>query len=213
MIAGERVSRLVREVAQGKNQSKSDLYCLMSNSPQTRAIIRKLSYNTACIDKDDIEAEFWLGVVKGMESVNPLIGDPIAHLIQHGVWQVKSIIRTEITKRIYQFCQKCCDVNKKYSYSRICDKCGDSVENMYRIQPIENEDMTEYVRDIGSISVDEIRSKTDKKFHALIDAIYEGCKKYDGSQSPIMHAAGKLGVSKQRISFLLNQMRERLTHN
>lgn len=211
MIAGERVSRLVREVAQGKDQSRTDLYQLLSNSPQIRAVIRRLSYNTACIDKDDIDAEFWAGVVRGMDTVNPKIGDPIAHLIQHGVWQVKSIVRTEITKRIYQFCSVCCDMNKKYSYSRICDKCGGNVENMYRIQPLENEDLTEYIRDIGSITVDEIKGKTDKKFHALIDAIYDGCKNCDESKSPLIYAASKMGVSKQRVSFLLNQMRRRLT--
>lgn len=160
-----------------------------------------------------MNAEFWRGVLIGMKTVKADIGDPIAHLIQHGVWQVKSVIRHELAKRVTQSCATCCKLNTKYSYKRLCETCGGNVENVYRIQPMENEDMAEYVRDIASTSVEELKSKADAKFHRLIEAIYDGCEVCEEPESPMSYAANKLGVSKQRVSFLVGQMRKRLSQD
>lgn len=217
MLTGECVQRLVKDLSSRdvnvKGQARDGLYRLMSASHRLKSLVKRLSYNAACMDKDDVNAEFWKGVIVGMDHVKSDIGDPVAHLVQRGVWQVKSIIRSELAKKVTQQCQSCRSFNIKYNYKRICASCGGNVENVYRSQPMEDEDVADYVKDVASMSVDDLKTSVNPKFGRLIESIYEGCTKCAHNESPLSYAAKSLGVSKQRVSFLMRQMRKQLSHS
>lgn len=171
-------------------------------------ILRKLGYNAACMEKDDVEAEFWRGVVMGLRSVRTDWGDAVAYLIQRGVWQVKSTIRAEITRRILQSCNECNHVNGTYSYDRRCEECGANVENTYRAVELTDVFQDEYTSSIARMHVESLRTVLSPHRHRVFDAVYEAC--VFGEEHPVSAAARKLGISKQRISLVLSKIRKEL---
>lgn len=175
-----------------------------------KGVLYNLSKTSSFLDKDDIEGEFWYGVLKALPKVKN-IGNPIAHLIQMGVWQVKSAIREELNRNIIQECLICGKHNTKYSYDRRCKNCNESVENIYRNMPHDElSDARIYLDSISKIEIDSMRIFLNKNEAKIVDALLLSCS--ENPESPIIHASKILKISRQRIHQMIQKIRNKLAY-
>lgn len=159
------------------------------------------------LEREDVEAEFWRGVLVGLASVRMDMGDPIAHLVQRGVWQVKSVIREEIGRKVVQSCSACGRTNGKYDYRRLCAFCGAKCENVYRMEADDSLDETQsYVEDIASLTLSDVRNRLNPKQNQVLEALLGAL--YEEPESPMSAAARTLNMSRQRLHKHLDRIRQ-----
>lgn len=200
------IRQLLTEALQGKQESREKLFVVLRRDGRARGAIRNLSRNAACMEVADVESEFWRGVLLGLGVVREDIGDPVAHLIQRGVWQVKTAMREELSRKIVQKCIMCGKINGSYDYGRRCKACGGSVENLYRLEPYEQlEDTRSYLDSVASVWVTEIKhllhGRQREVFESLLDALHEN------PETPVASAAKATGMSRQRFHQHLKKIR------
>ena len=172
-------------------------------------ILRSLCFKDSVLERDDVQAEFWRGVLVGMDKVKHNIGDPVSHLIQRGVWQVKSVVKSEISRQIVQYCSHCCAMNDSYSYRRACNKCGGSVENMGRLVELEDYAAShEYVHNIGTVMMIKVVGALSETQKIVLERIVQLC--VDGSHDPAVDAARSLGISRQRVHQHIQKIRPKV---
>lgn len=191
-----------------KVNNKQRLLYQMYNDNGIKCVLFKLGKTASFLDKSDIEGEFWHGVLKALPKVKN-IGNPVAHLIQMGVWQVKSAIREELNRNIVQECLNCGNHNSKYSYNRTCKICFESVENIYRNKPHDEiSDARVYLDSIAGIEIDSVRLFLNKNEIRVLDALLISCS--ENPESPIIHASKLLNISRQRIHQMIKKIRDTL---
>lgn len=202
------MSTIVERMDKIEEEYKSQLLYKLQINAGIQGVIHNLSKTASFLDKQDIEGEFWHGVLKALPKVKN-IGNPIAHLIQMGVWQVKSAIREELNRNIVQECLLCGGQNTKYSYNRKCKKCDESVENIYRNTPHdESSDARMYLDSISKIEVESIRIFLNKNEIRVLDALLVSCN--ENPESPIIYASKLLNISRQRIHQMIKKIRDTL---
>lgn len=177
--------------------------------PRTRGAVYNLRKRSPALDGDDVDAVFWLGVLVGLDHVKHDIGDPMAYLVQRGVWQVKSAVREELGRKVVQHCSHCGQINGRYVYSRQCTKCGSAVENVSRLEPEDSMDeQISYLESVASITIDMLKSHLSDHQTKIIEVLLDA--HYTTPESPIVGAAKKLGISRQRMHQHLGRIRQAL---
>lgn len=174
--------------------------------PRTRGAVYNLRKRGGCLEAEDVEAEFWRGVLIGLDFVRHDIGDPMAHLVQRGVWQVKSAVREEIGRRVVQHCSTCGKLNGKYNYARVCSTCGGAVENVQRMEPDDDLDERQpYLESIANVTLDVVRMRLSDGQRRVFEALLSA--HYDDPESPVVGAARTLGISRQRMHQHIGKIR------
>lgn len=197
---------LIDKAKAGDEASKNELFLALGADGRAKGAMRNLYRGAACLEFGDIEAEFWRGVLLGLALVKRDIGDPIAHLIQRGVWQVKTAMREELSKKVLQRCLDCGRTNGKYSKGRKCSKCGNDTENVYRLEPYDHaQDGRSYLDSVAWVQTLDIRNRLQARQQAVFDALLRAFK--EDPESPVSAAAKALGISRQRLHQHLNKIR------
>lgn len=200
------MQELLNNVRRGDLDSRNQLYRILESDQRVQRTVRSLSYEASCVESDDVHAEFWRGVLLGMDIVRHDLGDPVLHLIKRGVWQVKSVVRRELRLKIVQICIACSHINDSYSYRRTCSRCGMSVENLARCVDVADHDFNdEYLSDVASVTAVQVTGKVSPRQRAILDAILACC--VSGSTNPQADAARILGISRQRVDQHVKKLR------
>jgi len=145
-----------------------------------------------------------------MDAVRHDLGDPIMHLIQRGVWQVKSVVKAELNRRIAQHCSQCGRINGRYNFSHLCKKCKAPVENVSRNVDIGDRDFIreELCGESDSTVVIVSRNLTSAQ-RRILELLIQSM--VDGSDHPQSSISRILGISKQRVSQQIEKMKPYLT--
>lgn len=204
---GQYMRELLEDVRKGDLSARNQLFRMLQQDQRVNRTIRSLIFERAVVEPEDIKSEFWRGVLQGMACVRHDVGDPVLHLVQRGVWQVKSIVKSEIGKRIVQTCTRCGRINVKYSYSRICKVCKAPTQNDTRHSDITDHDSAaEYVDSIAHhTTVNLTRTVTPSQYRVL-ELLIQAC--IDGSNRPQVDVARILGISRMRVGQQLNKIRD-----
>lgn len=174
------------------------------NSKQVKATIYKMSYKFSVLDKEDVQGEFYRGMLMGLQDVNPNIGDPVQYLIKRGVWQVKTQIRKELGDRIIQNCTVCNQTNARYAYSRTCERCHESVENTSKYEDISPIDVGGQEKSQETISL-KVSKPLSTHQQRILELLVQAC--LDGIEHPQVEVARILGVSRARVNQHLQKIR------
>ena len=196
---------LLRDVRQGDLGARSQLYQSLKQDNRVNRTIRSLTYKHSCIESDDIKAEFWHGVIKGMNVIRSDIGDPILHLIKRGIWQVKSVVRQELNKKIVQYCSNCGGINGSYSFAKICQKCGNHVDNMGRYIAIDEHDFQKEDHEFYKVTIIHVTKSITKSQQSVLEIIVQCC--VDGVEHPRTQCSRILGISKERVRQQLEKIK------
>lgn len=200
---------LLESAKSGDRRAQSQLFRVLMSDVRVGRAIRSLTYEKSVLEKDDVKAEFWVGVLRGIPVVNHDMGDPVLHLIQRGVWQVKSVVRVELGKRIVQTCMACHKLNSTYNFERKCNSCSGPVENVGRHEGL------------GELDFPDRRTQTDRRTHVcvnkalsptqerVLELLLQAC--LDHSEHPQADIARVMGVSRQRIQQQIDKVRPFIT--
>lgn len=200
---------LLKKASQGCENARNQLYQHLNADPRIKRTIRSLSYNKSIIEPEDIRAEFWLGVMKGLGIVKNECGDPIMHLIKRGVWQVQSIVRKELRAKIMQVCIKCGNTNKNYSYKRKCEYCSNDVTHESRYEDIGLHDFSiDYLSSIGSNTTIMLASKISPNQLHILELLIQAC--LDGAEHPIVEVARIVNISRERVRQIVEIIKPKL---
>ncbi len=189
---------LLESIRQNDQDARNQLFRSLNLDKRVRRTIQSLTYDKSVLEPDDVKAEFWRGVLKGVAVVRYDIGDPVLHLIKRGVWQVKSVVRTELNKRVVQYCTRCGRFNGVYSFKRVCIKCGAIVENQSRHSDID--DLHNSLEDVDSNLHNQcirVTKKVSPAQQRILELLVQAC--IDGSNHPQSDISRILGVSRVRV--------------
>ncbi len=201
---------LLRRAKKGDPEAKEVLFRSLMKDGRAKAAMRGSYRGAACMEFGDIQGEFWLGVLAGLSKVREDVGDPVAHLVQRGVWQVKTAMREELERKIVQQCIICREQNRRYSYDRKCERCGETCENVYRLVMEEESDAKSYLDSIADSSLAIVRASLPANQVRVLNALLVA--HHTHPESPIVRAAELLGVSRQRIHQLIQRIQDAVRH-
>lgn len=201
------VDRQVLAMAKaGDKEARDKIVRHLMADPRTRGAVYNLRKRSPSLEGDDVDAVFWLGVLVGLDHVKHDIGDPMAYLVQRGVWQVKSAVREELSRKVVQQCSSCGHFNGKYDYNRRCFRCGEATENVFRL---ETEDIMDesrsYLDSVASVTVDMVKAHLSEGQVRVLEALLDA--HYQAPESPVNGAAKTLGISRQRVHQHLAKIR------
>lgn len=189
---------LLQKVTEGDDIARNLLCQNLMADKRVGKTINALTYRNSVVEADDVKGEFWRGVAMGFSTIRHDIGDPILHLIQRGIWQVKSTVRQELQKRIIQLCGECGRFNKKYAFTRRCTHCNGSVENVHRETSFQGVDIADiYLDRISTLSSVGVTGRISQAQRRIIRNLVEQIN--EGVRFPALATAKALGISKQRV--------------
>lgn len=191
-------------------QAREELFARLRRDGRTKTALRGMWRGAACMDFEDIEGEFWLGVLASLPKVQAGIGDPVSHLIQRGIWQVKSAMREELNRKVVQECTACGKSNGTYAYDRRCQRCGQDCENTYRLVPEDALDSHSYLDSVADVTIAVMRRGLAVNQLRVLDALLSAY--YTHPEAPIAQVAVLLKVSRQRVHQLIEKLKDALRY-
>jgi hypothetical protein len=168
------MSTIVERMDKIEEEYKSQLLYKLQINAGVQGVIHNLSKTASFLDKQDIEGEFWHGVLKALPKVKN-IGNPIAHLIQMGVWQVKSAIIVMTSNIGSQYIQKMETIgfsnNESGSeYTQVKERVTGALKEFFKPEFLNRLDET-IIFDV--LSKDEIKQIVGLQVNALAKRLLE----------------------------------------
>lgn len=203
------MQQLIESAKRGDKVALVRLFQILQTDKRVIRTVRSLSYDKSVLDKEDAKAEFWRGVLQGVAVVRHDMGDPVLHLVQRGIWQVKSIVKHELNKNIVQYCERCRRINSQYSFIRVCEKCTSSVENISRAEDCDVDvPAMQYIDRIASVTNVEVKGILSPNQLHILELLIQAC--LDDSDHPQADIARALGISRERVRQQMEKIRPML---
>ena len=119
------IANLIEQAKQGDAFAKNQIVRLMQENHYIK-IISKYLYINRLLESEEVQGEFWLGVVLAMPKVKPDIGDPLFYLAWSGLNRVKKQLRLKIGKGVHVTCLDCDWSGRLYRKNKeyVCRNCG-----------------------------------------------------------------------------------------
>jgi hypothetical protein len=186
------------------------LFTQLRHDRRTKNAIRGLIKRCYLLDPDDIEAEFWVGVIKGLEAVDIKIGDPLLYLIKYGMWNVRSAMRKELNKNIIQRCNHCGHQDNQYIYSKLCIICNTNMHSEIRYSSIDGLEIP-IDEDKKEESLIHLKVQLTPQQIKALNALIRACNA--GSTQPLTDAANELGISRPMMTKHVRTFRNNIELN
>lgn len=112
-------------------EAKGILVKTLIKEGYTQQLNRYLHRNRL-LDPEDIQSEFWIGVIQSIPKVSNDIGNPLQFLTFKGLCNVKSVMRIVIKRKVFYTCYSCGSIGNIQHHDRKCPKCQS--ENIHTLQ-------------------------------------------------------------------------------
>ena len=121
----EKVRGIVKLAQSGNENAKNELVKLLRDNRYMMTLSRYLHLNRL-LEPEDVESEFWVGVIIALPICNPDIGDPLHFLKYRGICHVKKTLRSRIRKGVVMSCKECGNISSTYKTSIIITEGGET---------------------------------------------------------------------------------------
>ena len=223
---------IIEKAKRGDGAAKNQLVKLIQDNGYVHSISRYL-YTNRLLEPDDVQSEFWMGVILALPKVNTAIGDPLYYLTWRGVNRVKSQLRKKIGKGVQAQCNECGWVGRLYrkDNSYECRKCGSKElttrQKEINLTSLTSQSMKDNEEDKSFIDLHihlsppqlEIDTKIDMEYlksklssrelHVFILITEENINR-DHEQNYLLTIANKLGISPQCVCAYLKKIQSKM---
>lgn len=204
------------ELAQAGNEiAKNALVKLMMDNGYMKQLNRYL-YRNRLLNPNDVQSDFWIGVIKSLPRVKPNIGDPLQYLTWKGLCNVRSSLRSTIQRNVFYICNTCGRTGKVQHHSRKCPQCNSididtmqyeiNIQEQYMTEPVINN--MEEITDINDRIERFKEVLTGRECDVFTLIVQRGYNK-DACINYLKEVSVILGISAQCVNMYLKKIRSK----
>lgn len=196
----------------GVKEAKDELVQMMIDNKCMRRVNRYL-YRNRLLKRDDVEQEFWLGVVQAMATVRPEIGDPLQFLTWRGIMQIRNAMRTAIARGVSYQCRNCGYEGRymKRTMDMECGRCGsvnlDSWEKHVDISKSRTSAPKSHMNE--EMDIGDFKTMLTGRESEVLELMLDGFNKIETKyqQNYQRDIGEKLGITPQCVTQYLNRIK------
>lgn len=210
MNVTELISRSQRGGSEGK-MAANQLLLHISEKYLRQKLKRFFRSGMPYDDRDELRQVFLIGCYKGILEVELNIGDPLAFILNKGLWAARDEIRRKCRERLLQVCKECFVYTKpnRFLGQYQCPQCkSNNVELRSNTISIHKVFELQGVNQDSSLTLNEFRDRLTGRKRDVFDLIViEGydrtsCKNY------LQSVARILGVTQSNVNLRLRAIRK-----
>ncbi|WP_199615044.1 hypothetical protein [Paenibacillus alkalitolerans] len=196
-----------RKGPEGKAAANELLYYI-AEEHRDRKLQRYFAPGMSYADRDDIRQVFLIGCYQAILEARLDIGDPMAFILNKGLWAVADAIRREGKKELQQECSNCQTVSRpnRVRGQYVCRRCGSQAGLLRRVIP-----HSETIEGAGChqedrLTIKDFRDQLTGRKRDVFDLIMLG---YDQNncRNFLKEIGQILNISSANVSLRLNQIR------
>ncbi|KIL38007.1 hypothetical protein SD70_29360 [Gordoniibacillus kamchatkensis] len=191
-------------------KAANDLLYHIAHEYRERKLHKFFAPGMPYADRDDIRQAFLIGCYAGIMKARLNIGDPLAFILNKGLWAVADVIRRDGQKELQQECSGCHATSKpnRVHGRYVCRRCeSDQVELRRRVIPhAETIEVTGHNQD-DRLTVQEFHDQLTGCKRDVFDLIMRGYDR-DNCRNYLKEIGQILGISAANANLRLQQIRE-----